>query len=70
VAAIVYQRKNHFVNKLVRPAVSRPIDFAVQSHQRYILCGWNKVGLNYVIISELSEAEMERFENLLREQTD
>jgi len=30
----------------------------------------NKAGLNYVIISELSEAEMERFENLLREQTD
>jgi hypothetical protein len=70
VAAIVYLRKNHFVNELVRPAASRPIDFDVQSHQGYSLCGWNKGGLNYVIISEFSEAEMERFEDLLREQTD
>ena len=31
---------------------------------------YHKAGLNYVIISELSEAEMERFEDLLREQTD
>jgi len=30
----------------------------------------NKAGLNHVIISELSEGEMERFEDLLREQTD
>ena len=59
VAAIVYQRKNHFVN-----------DFDVQSHQGYSLCGWNKAGLNYVIISEFSEAETERFEDLLREQID
>ena len=61
-AAIVYQRKNHFVNEFAWPAASRPIDFDVQSHQGYSLCGWNKAGLNYVIISELSEAEMERFE--------
>jgi len=70
VAAIVYQRKNHFVNEFSWPAASRPIDFDVQSHQGYSLCGWNKGGLNYVIISEFSEAEMERFEDLLREQTD
>ena len=30
----------------------------------------NKAGLNYLIISELSEAEMEKLEDLLREQTD
>ena len=58
------------VNEFAWPAASRPIDFDVQSHQGYILCGWNRAGLNYVIISELSEAEMERFEDLLREQTD
>ena len=69
-AAIVYQRKNHFVNEFAWPAASRPIDFDVQSHQGYSLCGWNKAGLNYVIISKFSEAETERFEDLLREQTD
>jgi hypothetical protein len=31
---------------------------------------WNKAGLNYLIISELSEAEMEKLEDLLREQAD
>jgi len=31
------------------------------------LCGGNKAGLNYLIISELSEAEMEKLEGLLRE---
>jgi hypothetical protein len=31
------------------------------------LCGGNKAGLNYLIISELSEAEMEKLEGLPRE---
>ncbi len=31
------------------------------------LCGGNKAGLNYLIVSELSEAEMEKLEGLLRE---
>jgi hypothetical protein len=30
----------------------------------------NKAGLNYVIISTFSEAEMRKLEDLLREQTD
>jgi len=33
------------------------------------LCGGNKAGLNYLIISELSEAEMEKLEGLLRERS-
>ena len=48
----------------------RPIDFEVQSHRGYSLRSWNNAGLNYVIISEFSETETERFEDLLREQTD
>ena len=43
----------------------RPTSFCLWS-----LCDWNKAGLNYLIISELSEAEMEKLEDLLREQTD
>jgi hypothetical protein len=34
------------VNEFAWPAASRPIDFDVQSHQGYSLCGWNKAGLN------------------------
>jgi len=38
--------------------------------QGYSLCGWNKSGFNYLIISGLSEAEMEKLEDLLRAQAD
>jgi len=33
-------------------------------------CGWNKSGFNYLIILGLSEAEMEKLEDLLRAQAD
>ena len=46
------------------------IDFDVQSHQGYSLCGWNKAGLNYLIISELNRADMEKFEDQLRDRTE
>jgi hypothetical protein len=49
---------------------SSAIDFDVQSHQWYSLPGWNKSGFNCLIISELSEAEMEKLEDLLGAQAD
>jgi anti-sigma factor RsiW len=70
VAAIVYQHLGHFINVFVWPAASRSIDFDVQSRQGYSLCGWNKAGLNFLIISTLSEADIEKFEDQLRERTE
>jgi anti-sigma factor RsiW len=70
VAAIVYQYQGHFINVFVWPAASHAIDFDVQSQQGYSLCGWNKASLNYLIISELSPADMEKFEDQLRDRTD
>ncbi len=67
---VVYQHEDRFINVFVWPAASRAIDFDVQSHQGYSLCGWNKSGFNYLIISGLSEAEMEKLEDLLRAQVD
>ena len=49
---------------------SSPIDFDVQSTKATASAVGIRSGFNYVIISELSEADMERFEDLLREQTD
>jgi anti-sigma factor RsiW len=69
VAAIVYQHEGHFINVFVWPAANRAIDFDVQSHQGYSLCGWNKGGFNYLIISELSQTDVEKFEDQLRERT-
>jgi anti-sigma factor RsiW len=70
VAAIVYEHENHFINVFVWPVGDRAIDFDVQSHQGYNLCGWNKSGLNYLIVSELAGADMEKFEDQFREQTE
>jgi len=70
VAAIVYRYQGHFINVFVWPAASHVIDFDVQSHQGYSLCGWSKGGLNYLIISELSQAEIEKFEDQLRDRTE
>ena len=66
----LYQHKDQFINVFVWPAASGAIDFDVQSHQGDSLCGWDKSGLDYLIISALSEADMEKLEDLLREQTD
>jgi hypothetical protein len=46
------------------------IDFDVQSHQGYSLCGWDKAGLNHLIILELNPADMEKFEDQLRDRTE
>jgi anti-sigma factor RsiW len=70
VAAIVYLHQDHFINEFVWPAASRAIDFDVQSHQGYSLCGWNKSGLNYLIVSELSQADIEKFEDQLRDRAE
>jgi hypothetical protein len=69
-AAIVCQHQGHFINVFVWPAANRAIDFDVQSHQGYSLCGWSKAGLNYLIISELSPAGIEKFEDQLRERAE
>jgi anti-sigma factor RsiW len=70
VAAIVYQHQGHYINVFVWPAANHVIGFDVQSHQGYSLCGWNKAGLNYLIISELSQADMEKFEDRLRDRVE
>src|SRR5258708_8414577 len=70
VAAIVYQYQGHFINVFVWPAASHGIDFDVQFQQRYSPWGSNKAGLNNLIISELSQADMEKFEDQLRDRTE
>ena len=69
VAAIVYQHQDRSINVFVWHSAARTIDFDSQFLQGYNLCGWNQSGLNYLIVSELSEAEMEKFEDLLRDRT-
>ena len=69
VAAIVYQHGNQFINLFVWPVSGRKIDMNVRSDGGYHFCGWNKAGLNYLCISEMSSIALEAFEDQVREHT-
>jgi anti-sigma factor RsiW len=70
VAAIVYKHEDRFITVFVWPAANHAIDFDSQFFQGFNLCGWKKSGLNYLIVSELSRADMENFEDKLRDRTE
>ncbi|MBV9107167.1 MAG: anti-sigma factor [Verrucomicrobia bacterium] len=67
VAAIVYQHGKNLLNLFVWPATSRKIDMDVRSERGYHFCAWNLAGLNFFCISEISAADLEKFEDELRE---
>jgi anti-sigma factor RsiW len=67
VAAIVYQRGKQVVNLFVWPATNRKIDLDTQSERGYNFCGWNEAGLNFFCVSEISAADLEAFEDEIRE---
>jgi anti-sigma factor RsiW len=69
VAAIVYRHNNNSIDLFVWPASSRTIELNVRSDRGYHFCGWNKAGLNYFCISEISSIALETFEDQVREQT-
>jgi anti-sigma factor RsiW len=70
VAVIVYKHQDSFINVFVWPETNQAIDFDSQFRHGLNLCGWNKSGLNYLIVSELNQPDMEKFEDQLRERTD
>jgi anti-sigma factor RsiW len=67
VAAIVYKLNDSFINVFVWPAANGAIDFDNRTLQGHNLCGWNASGFNYLIVSELDQEDMEKFEDELRE---
>jgi anti-sigma factor RsiW len=67
VGAIVYQHGKDLINLFVWPANDRKIDLDVQSELGYHFCGWNKARLNFFCISAMSAADLETFEDEVRE---
>jgi anti-sigma factor RsiW len=67
VAAIVYQHGKHVINLFIWPATGRKIEMDVQSERGYHFCGWSKAGLNFLCISEVTAADLETFEDEVRE---
>ncbi|HKA34237.1 MAG TPA: anti-sigma factor [Candidatus Binatia bacterium] len=67
VAALVYQRKKHFINVFVWPAESRAADAKkIAERQGYDLFHWTKGGMNYWAVSDLEESDLRSFVDMLQ----
>jgi mycothiol system anti-sigma-R factor len=67
VAAIVYEHGKHVINLFVWPAGDRKIDIDVQTQRGYQFCAWNVSGFNFFCVSDGSAADLEAFEDAVRE---
>ena len=68
VAALVYQRSQHFINLFVWPSNSTTIPQELQmSRQGYNLIHWTKDGMTYWLVSELNTTELNECARLLKQ---
>jgi anti-sigma factor RsiW len=67
VAALVYQRRKHFVNLFIWPSTPDSARGPVPlTRQGYHLIHWTEGGLTYWAVSDLNEKELEQFVQLVR----
>src|SRR5713226_8544349 len=68
VAALIYQRRNHFLNLFVWPSADRP-DSRTQlvSRQGYNMIHWTRSGMTYWVASDLNLSELQEFVRLVQE---
>jgi len=67
VAALVYQRRQHYINLFIFPSKDAQ-DLAEKSVKRqgYNLIHWDKSGMEYWAISDLNEAELRQFAEIIQ----
>src|SRR5437879_3989197 len=70
VAALVYQRRKHFINLFVWPAsdASRRTAAKEISHQGYHLLHWVEGDFNYWAVSDVNKEDLQNFQHLFEEQ--
>jgi anti-sigma factor RsiW len=69
VAALVYQRRKHFLNLFVWPAASDSAKTTkAMSHQGYQLLHWVKADFNYWAVSDVNANDLQTFKHLFEEQ--
>jgi anti-sigma factor RsiW len=67
VAALVYQRHQHYINLFIWPSTdTREMAEESMSRQGYNLIHWDKSGMRYWAISDLNEAELRQFAEIIR----
>jgi anti-sigma factor RsiW len=68
VAALVYQRSQHFINLFVWPVKTTETTQDVQlTRQGYNMIHWTRSGMTYWLVSELNVAELNECASLLKE---
>lgn len=70
VAALIYQRRKHFINLFVWPAESNPTgaEKAI-SRQGYQLLNWVDSDFNYWAVSDVNESDLQTFRQLIEKET-
>jgi anti-sigma factor RsiW len=68
VAALVYQRRKHFINLFIWPAPKDARQQAVM-RQGYNLLHWNQSGMTYWAVSDVNSAELQEFARLVQGQS-
>ena len=68
VAAIIYQRRKHYINLFIWPADKSALGDRFYEQDGYHVLEWTKSGMNYVAVSELGEKELREFTGMIRDQ--
>ena len=68
VAAIVYQRRKHYINLFVWPSDAAAIGDRATEKDGYHVISWTQNGMNYMAVSELGVKELKDFTGMIRTQ--
>ena len=67
VAALVYQRQNHFINVFIWPSShDTHANTKALARQGYHLIHWSKAGMTYWVISDLNDTDLQEFVRLVQ----
>jgi len=67
VAALVYRRDKDVINLFMWPDTRHRFTASDQVISGLRICTWNAVNLNFIAVSTLSDAELDRFIDLFRD---
>ena len=69
VAALIFQRRKHFINLFVWPAgADAATSIHTMTREGYQLLHWTKSDFNYWAVSDINEKELQEFKQLFEEQ--
>jgi anti-sigma factor RsiW len=68
VAAIIYQRRKHYINLFIWPADKSSLGDKAYEQDGYHVLSWTKSGMNYLAVSELGAKELQDFTEMIKDQ--